>query len=101
MENNHVRLVGRVKADAEETTIRKGLTVIDFTLIVEGEGNQRATYVDCVAYGDVAHEQVDGELNKGELVTLEGHLTFRTVTNRDGSKRSALIVYVDDILEVC
>jgi single-stranded DNA-binding protein len=95
--NNYVRIEGCVKEDAKSKRIREGLSAMDFTLVVNGVEKERATYVDCISYGDVVNG-LDGYVDKGEYMELEGHLTFRTYTAPDGTKRTGMVVYVDEVL---
>ncbi len=101
MENNYVSIGGRVKADATANSIRAGLSVINFTLMVDGpkEGD-RPTYVDCASYDQhVIYDILDGYVNAGEWMHCEGYLSFRTFTDSNGAKRSGMIVQVTNVGE--
>lgn len=96
---NYVNVSGSVKASATAARIRAGLSAINFTLVVDGGEGERPTYVDCMAYGDdIVNGQLEGFVDEGEWLEVEGHLSFRTFTDSNGSRRSGIIVYVENVL---
>ena len=98
--DNYVRIVGTAKYDSEAREIREGLMVLNFTLVVDGVGNERPTFVDCVAYDQhIVREQMEGFVEAGEEFEVEGHLTFRSFTQSNGVLRSGMVVYVDSMEE--
>ncbi len=101
MEYNYVNVGGHVKSDSTAGRVRAGLSVINFTLMVDGpkEGD-RPTYVDCTSYDQhVVNDLLEGFVNAGEWLQCEGYLSFRTFTDSNGTKRSGLIVQVTDIVD--
>ena len=90
---NHVTLAGTVKQDAIARRVREGLRSMDFTLVTCTRG--KPVYVDCVAYGRVVDEQLEGFVNEGERIEVEGSLSFRTMTAQDGTRRTRSVVYVE------
>lgn len=98
--DNYVRLVGTVKRDSDANETGNGRSALDFTLVVSGIGNERPTYVDCVAYDQlIVEQQLEGFVEAGEVLEVEGHLTFRSYTKPNGMMRSGLVVYVDSVEE--
>ena len=96
---NEVRLVGTVKRDSEATELRNGVRVMDFCLVVpDAVYDHASVYVDCFAATDCVN-QLDGFVTEGEALEVEGHLTFRTMTDHKGRKKSAMVVYVDNATE--
>ena len=91
---NFVRFEGTVKRNAEANEIRKGLSVIDFTLVVPSLDGGQGVYVDCEAYGD-AVETIGGYVEEGETIGFVGRMCYRTWTDSRGVKRSGTIAIVD------
>lgn len=97
---NNVHIEGTVKRDAEFSSPRNGVELLGFTLTVRDPTNDNLDiYVDCFAGTDVT-KKLEGYVNEGERLAVDGHLTFRTATDHKGRKRSALMVYVDDVKEI-
>ena len=98
MNNNSVHVIGRVKRDARAVAVREGLSVLNFALVVEMEG-EKPLYVDCAAYGDAA-ESLDGYVECGEVLSVDGWLSHRTYTGGDGRVRTSMVVMVEEATEV-
>ena len=97
---NYVRLVGTVKRDSDASETKQGRSVLDLTLVVDGIGTERPTFVDCVVYDQtIVDQQLEGFVEAGEEFVVEGHLTFRSRTSPSGVMRSGLVVYVDSMEE--
>lgn len=94
--DNFVHMRGTVKRDAEARTVRDGLPILDFTLVVPSGDTARDVYVDCVAYGDVV-EDTEGFVEEGEEVTVEGRMGFRTWTDSYGNRKRGCIVVANSI----
>jgi len=99
VKDNEVRVLGTVKRNASAENVRRGFSMLDFTLEVP-TGDERRVYVDCVATSPVVEEHFDGFVDAGETVGVVGHLTFRTYTNGNGRKVSGMVVYVEDVYEI-
>lgn len=91
---NFVRFEGVVKRNAEAKELRKGLSVMDFTLVVPSLDGGQGVYVDCEAYGD-AVETIGGYVEEGETIGFVGRMGYRTWTDGRGVKRSGTIAIVD------
>lgn len=99
-EKNRVHVEGVVKRDVEASSPRPGIKVMSFTLSVKDTANEGMyVYVDCFAATE-AVEQLDGFVTKGETLAVDGSLTFRTITDYKGRKKSSLMVYVENVEEI-
>ena len=100
MAENYVHIEGTVKRDAEAVEPRSGVMVMSFCLAVPDPSNEdMMVFVDCFAATD-ASRQLDGFVTKDERLAVDGQLTFRTMTDYKGRKKSALVVYVDNVEEI-
>lgn len=95
MEENSVHVFGRVKRDAAGVPVRKGLSLMEFCLVVRTPDGPDA-FVDVLCMGDVA-DDLGGFVAKDEHIGIDGHLMVRTMTERNGRKRSRLMVKADSI----
>ena len=97
---NSVHIEGSVKRDASMVEVRPGIKVMDFCLVVDdpmAEG--LSVYVDCYAPTDAVN-MLDGFVSEGERLGVDGALTFRTVTDRRGARRTGMNVYVENVYEI-
>lgn len=93
---NAVSIEGRVKRSEGSVNVRSGVNIMNFCLMIPDPLNKNAdVYVDCFATTG-ATERLSGFVRAGELIGVEGSLTFRTYTDAKGYKRSGIFVYVDD-----
>ena len=99
MENNYVRLVGTATGEAKA---RGGK--IQFTLNVpNGKGDWM--FFDCLTTkSSEAFDKLEGFVNEGECLEVEGHLIKNTKTDtgkvgntRIETKTTCVMVYVDDV----
>jgi single-strand DNA-binding protein len=101
---NHVTLIGRLARDPELRYTQAGKAFATFTLAVdrkfkkqaEQNGQPTADFIPCVAWNKLA-EIIGNNLAKGRKVGVEGSLQTRTYEAKDGSKRSAFDVMVDEL----
>jgi single-strand DNA-binding protein len=101
---NHVTLIGRLARDPELRYTQAGKAFATFTLAVdrkfkkqaEQKGQPTADFIPCVAWNKLA-EIIGNNLAKGRKVGVEGSLQTRTYEAKDGSKRSAFDVMVDEL----
>lgn len=102
MSINRVNITGNLTRDAE---LRQSQgPILKFTVAVNdrqrnretGEWEDHANFVNCVLFGKRA-ESLASKLTKGLKVAVEGRLHYSSWDGKDGSKRSALEVYVDDL----
>lgn len=100
MSRNEVHIEGIVKRDSEASSPRPGISVMSFCLAVPDPSNDGMdVYVDCFAATD-AVGQLEGFVSKGEMLAVDGQLTFRTMTDYKGRKKSAIVVYVENVEEI-
>jgi single-strand DNA-binding protein len=97
---NKVVLIGRLTRDPELRYTQGGKAFTTFTLAVDRrfskDKQQTADFIPCVAWDKLA-EIIGNNLAKGRKVGVEGRLQTRTYDAKDGSKRSAFDVMVDEM----
>lgn len=99
---NKVVLIGRLTRDPELRYTQSGKAFCTFTLAVDRRfskqnNNQPTTdFIPCMAWDKLA-EIVGNNLAKGRRVGVEGHLQTRNYEAKDGSKRSAFEVVVNEL----
>jgi single-strand DNA-binding protein len=97
---NKVVLIGRLTRDPELRYTQGGKAFTTFTLAVDRrfskDKQQTADFIPCVAWDKLA-EIIGNNLTKGRRVGVEGRLQTRTYDAKDGSKRSAFDVVVDEM----
>lgn len=99
MGENFVHIEGIIKRDCEAVSPRPNVSVMSFCLKVPDPTNDGDVYVDCFAATD-AVEMLDGFVSEGERLAVDGQLTFRTMTDHKGRKKSSIVVYVDNVEEI-
>jgi single-strand DNA-binding protein len=99
---NKIVLIGRLTRDPELRYAQSGKAFCTFTLAVDRRFKQQnnnqptADFIPCMAWDKLA-EIVGNNLTKGRRVGVEGHLQTRTYDAKDGSKRSAFDVVVNEL----
>lgn len=96
---NSVTLMGRLVADPELKTTQNGTSVVSFRLAVERnyapQGQERqADFLPCVAWRQTA-EFIGKYFAKGRMIAVEGSLQSRNYEDKNGQKRTAYEVIVD------
>ena len=96
---NSVTLMGRLVADPELKTTQNGTSVVSFRLAVERnytpQGQERqADFLPCVAWRQTA-EFISRYFTKGRMIAVEGSLQSRNYEDKNGQKRTAYEVVVD------
>ena len=96
---NNVTLMGRLVADPELKTTQNGTPVASFRLAVERnyapQGQERqADFLPCVAWRQTA-EFISRYFTKGRMIAVEGSLQSRNYEDKNGQKRTAYEVIVD------
>jgi single-strand DNA-binding protein len=97
---NRSILAGRLVADPEVRYTNNELAVTHFRLAInrgsKKKGTETTDFINCVAFGGLA--KICGEyLKKGKLVAVEGRLQIRSFDGKDGQKKSATEVIIDDM----
>ena len=98
---NSVCLLGRLTAEPELRTTTSGLSVCSFTVAVDrsfqAQGQERqADFIPCVAWRQRA-EFITRYFHKGNRIALQGSLQSRQYTDKEGNKRTAYEVQVDNV----
>ena len=100
---NKVILGGRLTSDIELKTTPSGVSVCSFSLAVNRkyskEGEQQADFINCQAWRSTA-EFISKYFKKGSSLCVVGSLQQRTWTDKDGHKRYATEVVVDEAMFV-
>src|SRR5580658_1609500 len=94
---NRVILVGNLTRDPEMRYTQSGKGVAKFTLAVNNPRNkEETTFVDIVAW-DRLGETCNTYLKKGSNTLVEGRLVIRSYDDKDGNKRKATEVVIDNM----
>lgn len=99
---NRVILVGNLTRDPEIRYVQSGSAVTKFALAVNRrtKGADETTYVDIVAWDSGNYklaETCNTYLKKGMSVLVEGRLVIRSFEDKDGNKRKATEVVIDNM----
>lgn len=97
---NRVVLVGRLTRDPELRKTSSDLSVVSFTLAVDGrptkDGKQPTSFINCQVWGSAA-ENVSRYTHKGSMVAVDGRLQQRTYMSKDNRKVSVVEVVCDNV----
>ena len=94
---NRVILVGNLTRDPEIRYTQSGKAVTKFTLAINNPRNkEETTFVDIVAW-DRLGETCNTYLKKGMNALVEGRLVIRSYDDKDGNKRKATEVVIDNM----
>lgn len=99
---NKVILMGNLTRDVEVRTTPSGQTVANFSLAVSrswkdqnGQTQEQTSFINCVAWGK-AGEIIAQYTSKGTPLLVSGRLDQRAYDDKDGNKRQAVEVNVED-----
>ncbi|MFZ1258021.1 MAG: single-stranded DNA-binding protein [Candidatus Saccharimonas sp.] len=99
---NKVILMGNLTRDVELRTTPSGQTVANFSLAVsrswkgqDGQTQEQTSFINCVAWGK-AGEIIAQYVKKGDPLLVSGRLDQRSYDDKDGNKRQAVEVNVED-----
>ena len=99
---NKVILMGNLTRDVETRTTPSGQTVSNFSLAVtrswkgqDGQTQDQTSFNNCVAWGKVG-EIIAQYVQKGAPLLVSGRLDQRSYEDKDGNKRQAVEVVVED-----
>jgi len=99
---NKVILMGNLTRDVEMRTTPSGQTVANFSLAVsrswkgqDGQSQEQTSFINCVAWGKVG-EIIAQYTSKGNPLLVSGRLDQRSYDDKDGNKRQAVEVVVED-----
>ena len=92
-------IMGRLTAEPELKTTQNGISVCSFTVAVErnySNGGERQTdFINCVAWRQTA-EFISRYFHKGSMIAINGSIQQRQYTDKNGNKRSAFEILVDN-----
>jgi single-strand DNA-binding protein len=100
---NKIVLIGNLGRDPEITYTEAGVAMTKFSLAVnrrlkdqEGERREETTWFSVVAFTQLA-ELMNTYLRKGAKVYIEGRMTSREYTDKEGNKRTAWDVVASEM----
>lgn len=93
---NHVTILGRMAGAAEIRTTNSGKMVTSFTVAVDNGKNQEPAWLDCIAW-DQRAKFISDYFPKGRMIALEGRLQTRTWEDKQGNKRKATEIIVNNV----
>lgn len=99
---NKVILMGNLTRDVEVRTTASGQSVANFSLAIsrswrgqDGQQQDQTSFINCVAWGKVG-DIIAQYVHKGSPLLVSGRLDQRSYQDKDGNKRSAVEVVVED-----
>jgi len=99
---NKVVLVGNLVTDPELKEIGDNNSVVRFRMAINrryttksGEKKEDTTYIDCEMWGPRAGVIAE-YVKKADPILVEGHLKQENWENKDGEKRSKILVSIED-----
>lgn len=99
MSLNRIVLMGRIASDIEKKTTNSGVSVVTVPLAVDRDykqGDERQTdFIKCVFWRQRA-DALEKYSGKGRMIAVEGRLEIRKWEDKEGNKRSAAEVQVDN-----
>jgi single-strand DNA-binding protein len=97
---NTITVQGRLTRDPQLRHTGSGKAVANFALACGrdfNEGGEKATdFIECVAWRNTA-EFASKYFSKGKMAVAKGRLQIRPYTDKDGNKRTAAEVVVEDL----
>lgn len=96
---NRSIIQGRLTADPDLRSTASGVSVLRFTLASDSDyktadGQRHTNFINCTAWRKTA-EIIDQYFEKGRMIVVEGELTSRKYTDKDGNNRTAIEISVD------
>ena len=97
---NKIIAMGRLTATPELKTTGSGTSVCSFTLASDRDykakdAERETDWLDCVAWRGTA-EFISKYFDKGRMMVVEGRLQTRTYEDKNGNKRKATEIVVDN-----
>lgn len=101
---NSVRLIGRLGQNPDVKRLNGGKTLAKCTIATSetyknesGEKVEETQWHNIIAWGKQA-DVVEKYVKKGQEIAIEGKLSTRSYTDKDGNKRYATEIIVHDLL---
>lgn len=97
---NRITMNGRLVADPELRKTQSGVSVTSFRIACDRDfsnkdGEKETDFFDVVAWRNTA-EFICKYFTKGRLITVDGRMQTRGWKDRDGNKRTAYEILVDN-----
>ena len=93
---NNVTLMGRLTRNPELRMTQSQTPVASFSLACERDTKDKTTdFIDCTAWRHTA-EFISKYITKGQLIVVTGRLQIRQWNDKDGNKRTAPEINVDN-----
>lgn len=93
---NTIILQGRLVKDPDLRSTNSGKKVCTFTIAVDRARKSDTDYIPCVAW-NLTGEFVNNYFLKGDPILVQGRLSTRKYDDRDGNRRTAYEVVVDEV----
>ena len=98
---NQITIQGRLTRDPELRHTQSGTPVCSFSLAVERDiaaqdGTRKTDFIECVAWRG-AGEHIAKYFRKGSMTIIKGRLELRDWTDKDGNKRKAAEINVENV----
>jgi single-strand DNA-binding protein len=97
--DNTVTIAGNLTRDPEIKFLKSGTAVTELSVAInrkDKEGEDHTSFVDVKAWQSLA-ENASESLTKGMRVVVSGRLEQETWEDKEGNKRSKLVVVADEI----
>jgi single-strand DNA-binding protein len=94
-------LAGNIVRDPELKYTPSGMAVCEFTIannetwVKDGEKKEKVHFVNCICWGKRG-EVIAKWFSKGKAIQVEGKLDFSSWESKEGEKRSAIKINVND-----
>lgn len=100
MSMNKIFLQGRIVNDIELRHTPSGVSTCTFRIAVDRDfkaksGEKETDFITLVAWRNTA-DFINSYFEKGRMILVEGRLQVRSYTDKEGNKRSATEVIVDN-----
>lgn len=102
-DTNRVYLIGRLTKDPEVKHTQSGTAVTSFSIANSrqwkdgDEKKEQTSFFNCVVWGKLGEEVVAKYAVKGQQIAIEGRLQQRSWEDKDGTKRSAVEIVVENV----
>ena len=99
--NNSVNLIGRLTKEPELQKTNTGLSIINFTLAVDGfrknaDGSKKCNFIFCTAWKKTA-ETIATYCHKGSQIGVAGYIDSEQYTDSAGNNKVSFRIQVQDI----
>ena len=92
---NTVVLMGRLTDKPELRKTQNDITLVNFTLAVDGMKRDAVNWIDCTAWRQTA-EFITKYFDKGQMIAVTGHIESETYSNKDGKRMKRITVQIDN-----